>query len=70
MSDPKRGPGRPPSPDGPAPRVTVRIPARLLNRLEAEARARGLSRSRALVSAIRAYLGDADPMLEGQKESP
>lgn len=56
----RAGAGRPAGPDGPAERISVRIPAKLLERLELEAEARGVSRSRALVAAIRAYLGEAD----------
>ena len=56
-----RGPGRPVGPDGKARRIDARIPGALLDRLDAESRARGVTRSRALVQAIRRWLGEAEP---------
>ena len=53
--------GRPVGPDGRAPRVSVRIPERLLARFDAAAARDGISRSRALVAALRAWLGELNP---------
>lgn len=59
-----RGVGRPVGsgvgPDGLSLRVQVRIPTRLLARLDAAARRKGVGRSSLLVSAIRAWLGETD----------
>lgn len=58
---PREGAGRPVGRDGKARRIDARIPGALLDRLDAESRARGVTRSRALVQAIRRWLGEADP---------
>lgn len=56
------GAGRPPGsgvgPDGAGQRVQVYLPIKLRKRLDAQAKRDGLSRSAALVEAIRAYLAD------------
>lgn len=58
---PRPGSGTAPrSRDGLAVRLNVRCPKRLLKRFERRAKSDGLSRSAALVAAIRAYLGEPD----------
>lgn len=59
---PRNGAGRPVGPDGRARRIDARIPGTLLHRLDAAASDQGITRSRALVSAIRRWLGEADPV--------
>lgn len=63
MSDESRPIGRPPGsgvgPDGVGKRVQVYLPVRVRDRLDAQAKREGLSRSALLVRAVKAYLGDA-----------
>lgn len=68
MSAPKRGPGRPAGPDGPAVVKAVRIPEQLLARFDGEAAERGYTRSRAIIAALREWLSEPDPHPEAPND--